>query len=53
MVQWNASPNSKVMPTHEAGNQDVTISFSKARNHPNNYFNEESEVRKSALKQIL
>jgi hypothetical protein len=50
--QWATINNSKEISPSDTHNQDITISFSKAKNYPN-LFQEDLEVRKSSLKQIL
>ena len=53
LSQWVPNTNSKDINANETRSQDITISFSKAKNHPNNLFHEEVEAGKSSLKQIL
>ena len=43
IVQWGNHQNSKEISPNETHNQDITISFSKAKNHNVNCFHEEPE----------
>ena len=41
LVQWGNNQNSKEVSHNETHNHEITISFSKAKNHINNCFHDE------------